>query len=180
MPWALEMMAAFTPMARPSRSTSGPPELPIFTPASVWMSPRISWTGSVGSALAEIERERPETMPRETVFLKMPKAFPMAMTVWPSSSFRASPMGTAGKLRSGMRRMATSLMGSRLTTSAGSFAPPSRMTVYAAFESVTTCLFVSISPGATLKPEPPPIETMPWSSMSDSGILNLRGFLMAR
>ena len=38
MPWAGAMMAVFTPITLPRRSTSGPPELPGLSAASVWMT----------------------------------------------------------------------------------------------------------------------------------------------
>ena len=111
---APKTMAALIPMATPSKFTKGPPELPWLIAASVWMSPLISWGGELGSAWAVIDRERPEMMPNETVFLKMPRALPIAITVWPSSSLFELASLMIGRLLASIFRMATSLMGSRV------------------------------------------------------------------
>ena len=41
MPWAAAMIAVFTPMTSPRESTSGPPELPGLSAASVWITSSI-------------------------------------------------------------------------------------------------------------------------------------------
>ena len=77
--WAPKTIAVFMPMTSPSIFTNGPPEFPGLIAASVWMSPRSSVTGSFSPVFAVIERESPETIPLETVFLNIPRVFPMAM-----------------------------------------------------------------------------------------------------
>ena len=60
---------------------------------------------------------------------------------------------------------------------AGNARPSLKMTVYSAFCSLTTCLFVRMSPfGATMNPDPPPVCTMPRSSTVPSGIVGLNPF----
>ena len=56
--------AALTPTTRPSRSTSGPPELPGFSAVSVWTASRIG--RHVGGGIAERARGA-ETTPRVEV-----------------------------------------------------------------------------------------------------------------
>jgi hypothetical protein len=43
------MIAVVTPISRPPESSNGPPELPGFTAASVWMTLPISRPGFVGN-----------------------------------------------------------------------------------------------------------------------------------
>ncbi len=107
------------------------------------------------------------------MFLKIPSAFPIAITSSPSSSEVALPISMVGKLFLGGRtvRIATSFTGSRLKIVPGNFSPFESTTVYSACSSLTTCLLVRITPmESTRNPEPPPIVTMPRLSTSVSGI----------
>lgn len=61
-PWAGRMIAVFTPMTSPRVLTSGAPELPGLSAASVWMTLSISRPEAPRS-----ERPRPLTMPAVTV-----------------------------------------------------------------------------------------------------------------
>ena len=65
------------PITRPSASRSGPPELPGFTEASVWMPPSIWKAVSDG-----IERSVAETIPTESD-CSCRNGLPMAATGWP-------------------------------------------------------------------------------------------------
>ena len=111
-PWAGRMMAVLTPMTRPCESTSGPPELPGFKAASVWMM----------SSMSRPERERSErpsalTTPVVTVVWK-PSGFPIAITSCPGRSTRESPSSTLGRSRDWIRTTARSVSGSSPTRSA--------------------------------------------------------------
>ena len=92
-PW---MMAVLMPTTRPRESTSGPPELPGFSAASVWMTFSIS-----RPLLDRSERPSAETTPAVTVAWN-PSGLPMAMTSLPrfeaSRNRRAAP--PAGRRRS--------------------------------------------------------------------------------
>ncbi len=83
----VDRIAVFTPMSRPALSMSGPPELPGFTAASVWMAPAISRNSEVGRL-----RSSALTMPEVSV-RDSPKGFPMAYTVCPMRTSRDEPSG---------------------------------------------------------------------------------------
>ena len=73
-PCAPEMMAVLTPITSPRELTSGPPEFPGLSAASVWMM----------SSISRPERERSDrpsalTTPAVTVAEK-PSGFPIAIT----------------------------------------------------------------------------------------------------
>ena len=73
-PWAGRITAVLTPTTRPRASTSGPPELPGFKAASVWI------TSSISRPPTE-RNERPSalTTPAVTVLWK-PSGLPIATT----------------------------------------------------------------------------------------------------
>src|SRR2546421_5343498 len=77
-PWAGRMTAVLTPMTSPRELTRGPPELPGFNAASVWI--RLSMSRPVE---ARRERPREETTPAVTVAWN-PYGLPMAMAIWPT------------------------------------------------------------------------------------------------
>ena len=78
-PPALEVaICELMPTTRPSMSSSGPPELPWFTAASVWI------TSSIGKPLgAVIRRCLPDTMPAVIVSSR-PSGLPSASTRSPT------------------------------------------------------------------------------------------------
>ena len=62
MPWAMPMIAVLMPTTSPAAVTNGPPELPGFSAASVWITLSISRPERVRS-----ERPRALTTPAVTV-----------------------------------------------------------------------------------------------------------------
>ena len=84
-PCAGRIDAVFTPMTSPRELTSGPPELPGFSAASVWMM--------LSMSRPDCERsERPSalTTPAVTEYWK-PYGLPMAMASWPTRIACESP-----------------------------------------------------------------------------------------
>ena len=77
-------MAVLMPMARPSRSISGPPELPELIAASVWIRSCSSPIG-VGTV-----RPSALTMPVVTVWLR-PNGLPMAIVISPTCTSASAP-----------------------------------------------------------------------------------------
>ena len=85
MPCAPMMTAVLMPITSPREDTSGPPELPGLSAASVWI------TSSISRPLrARNERPSAEMTPAVTVDSK-PSGLPMATTSWPRRSFLESP-----------------------------------------------------------------------------------------
>mmetsp|Transcript_50337 Transcript_50337/g.100100 ORF Transcript_50337/g.100100 Transcript_50337/m.100100 type:complete len:200 (+) Transcript_50337:1234-1833(+) len=80
-------IAVFTPITRPCESSSGPPEFPGLTDASVWMQPRM------GRSPIFNVREIPETIPR-LILCSRPNGLPIAYTSCPTSRFDDWPLGT--------------------------------------------------------------------------------------
>jgi hypothetical protein len=82
--WICEL----TPITRPAASINGPPELPWFSAASVWM------TWSISSPFgAWIGRCRALTMPAVAV-RSSPNGFPIASTWSPTRTESESPSGS--------------------------------------------------------------------------------------
>ena len=79
-------------MTSPYSLNSGPPELPELTVQSV-CSTFITLPSLMVSA-----RSSPETVPEVSVFAKVPRALPMAVTVLPTVSWPESPSTTGLKL----------------------------------------------------------------------------------
>src|SRR4051812_17361241 len=134
------------PTTLPARSNIGPPELPVFIAASVWM---YSSYGPVWRS-----RLRPETMPAATLFTR-PNGLPTVSTQSPIRTSSERPQVTA---RSGLRGStlsnAKSMRASRPITRAGRFVPSCKVTRMRV-ASPTTWSLVTISPaGSTMKPEP--------------------------
>ncbi len=76
-PCAPEMIAVLMPITSADDDTSGPPELPGLSAASVWI------TSSMVRPLTErIERPSADTTPAVTVDSK-PSGLPIATTSWP-------------------------------------------------------------------------------------------------
>ncbi len=85
MPCAGLNMAVFTPMTLPFEPTSGPPEFPGFSAASVWM------TSSTSRPVC-VRRERPSALTTPAVTVnERPKGFPIATAILPTLSERDSP-----------------------------------------------------------------------------------------
>ena len=78
----------FTPMTSPRELTSGPPELPGFNAASVWMMSSIS-----RPVLARNDLPSALTTPAVTVHWN-PYGLPIAMASWPTRVSRDSPSRT--------------------------------------------------------------------------------------
>ena len=81
-----EAMAVFTPMTCPFELSRGPPELPGFIAASVWITLSNRSTKPSNGDPAVIPLPSPEITPTVTVFLNSPKGVPIAMAVCPSLS----------------------------------------------------------------------------------------------
>ena len=169
---APETTAVEMPTTSPRRLRSGPPEFPGLIAASVWSTPRIVSENEAPSP-AVMVRARPETTPTETVLRNSPRALPIAIAVWPSRKESESPKETVGRFAPSILMSAMSCTGSRARTFAEYFLPSFVKTVYSAFGSSTTCLFVTMSPSAeTMKPLPPPTS---WSRVPFShGLENER------
>ena len=84
-PCAGRITAVLTPMTSPRELTSGPPELPGFNAASVWMILSMS-----RPELARNERPSALTTPAVTVYWN-PYGLPMAMASWPTRNWFESP-----------------------------------------------------------------------------------------
>ena len=84
-PCAPPIIAVLMPITSPDDATSGPPELPGFSAASVWI------TSSIRRPCRErSDRPSAETTPAVTVDSK-PSGLPIAMTRWPRRNVFESP-----------------------------------------------------------------------------------------
>ena len=88
----LVAIATFMPIIRPLVSSSGPPELPGFMAASVWMIDFISRPVRLGSV-----RLRLEMMPVVSVPSR-PNGLPSVYTRWPTRRLSEVPIGTGIQL----------------------------------------------------------------------------------
>jgi hypothetical protein len=154
MPCAPMITAVLMPTTSPREETSGPPELPGLSAASVWI------TSSMRRPLRErSERPSAETTPVVTVDSK-PSGLPMAITSWPRFSRLESPSVAAGSVTaSSTRNSARSVSGSSPTSRARKSWPSAVVTAMraAAPAAPATWLLVRMSPsGATTTPEPVP------------------------
>ena len=151
MPCAPWIMAVFTPITSPCEETSGPPELPGLSAASVWITSSIS-----RPVRARNERPSAETTPAVTVDSK-PSGLPIATTSWPRRSRFESPSAAAGSVTgASTRTSARSVSGSSPTTRAVRLRPSVVISSTRAAPP-TTWLLVSTRPsGATMTPEPEP------------------------
>ena len=121
-PCAGRIIAVLTPMTRPCASTSGPPELPGFSAASVWMTSSTSRPDCVRS-----ERPSALTTPAVTVQSK-PNGLPTATAIWPTRSADESPNATGVRSGACSRTTARSVSGSSPTRWPGSLRPSSSVT----------------------------------------------------
>ena len=92
MPCAPMITAVLMPTTSPREDTSGPPELPGLSAASVWMTSSIS-----RPERARSERPSAETTPVVTVDSK-PSGLPIAITSWPRLSSLELPRVAAGSV----------------------------------------------------------------------------------
>ena len=145
----------FTPIAAPRWSTSGPPELPGLSAASVWITLSIRRPSCVRS-----ERPSALTMPAVTVARK-PNGLPSAITSCPTRA-PASPRGAIGTSSGARRAAAPGRSRDRRRRAAPASALPSASVAVTLARAVTTWLFVTTKPsGVSTKPEPPPSARRP-------------------
>ena len=111
------MVAVLMPITSPREFTSGPPELPGLSAASVWITSPIR-----RPFCARSERPTALTMPAVTVDSK-PSGLPMAMAICPARRFLELPSRAAGSVSLvSARSTAMSVSGSRPSTRAGPLA----------------------------------------------------------
>ncbi len=145
------MTAVLTPITSPAEETSGPPELPGLSAASVCT------TSSIIRPVRDCsERPSADTTPVVTVASK-PSGLPIAIAICPRRSFEELPSLAAGSVTSASTRTsARSVSGSSPSTRAVRRRPSSVVssTVRA---PCTTWELVSARPsGDTITPEPEP------------------------
>src|SRR6266446_2378363 len=149
-PWAGRITAVLTPTTRPRESTSGPPELPGFNAASVWITSSINRPPT--------ERNEPPnrpTTPAGTVLWK-PSGLPIAITSCPTRSAAESPNSATVSETGGTRMTARSVSGASPTSSDATGRPSANATSMRV-ASCTTWLLVSTNPsGVNTNPEPLP------------------------
>jgi hypothetical protein len=162
MPWARLIMAVLMPTTSPALETSGPPELPGLSAASVWITSSISRPPTERS-----ERPSADTTPAVTVDSK-PSGLPIAITSWPRRSRALSPSTADGvPAGSGVLKSARSVSGSLPSTRASAWLPSGNDSRTRA-ALPTTCELVSTSPSlAMTTPDPvPPPGSLPSASRS--------------
>ena len=116
---APRMIAVLTPITSPREFSSGPPELPGLSAASVWITSGIS-----RPVLARMLRPSALTMPAVTVCSK-PSGLPMAMAISPRLTPAERPkrrLRSAPLDRPSMCSTARSVSGSSPTQRGGEFA----------------------------------------------------------
>ena len=130
--------------------TSGPPELPGLSGASVWIT-SFTWRPASERSV----RPRALTTPAVTVYWN-PYGLPMAITSWPTRIAEESPSGAATRSSPEMRTTARSVSGSAPTRRASNCRPSARVAVTVA-ASATAWLVVRMKPsGVKMKPEAAP------------------------
>src|SRR5439155_1625995 len=139
-PCAVGMIAVLMPTTLACVSTSGPPEFPGLSAASVWMTFSMS-----RPSRADKDRPRALTTPVVTVEWK-PSGSPMAMTSCPTRRESVSASSAAGSPVPRMRMTARSVALSVPTTAAVSSAPLSNVTATCCAPS-TTCALGKAQPG---------------------------------
>ena len=150
------MIAVLMPITSPAEETSGPPELPGLSAASVCT------TSSIIRPVRDCsERPSAETTPAVTVASK-PSGLPIAMAIWPRRNFELSPSVAAGSATSSSTRSsARSVSGSSPSTRACNSRPSSVVSTTLR-APCTTWLLVSARPsGEMITPDPAPIERPP-------------------
>src|SRR5262249_38655575 len=141
MPCAPMITAVLMPTTSPWEDTSGPPELPGLSAASVWITSSMS-----RPERARSDRPSAETTPVVTVDSN-PSGLPMAITSWPRLSSLELPSAAAGSVTgASTRTSARSVSGSSPTTRAVRLRPSTVVTLTRAAAAPTTWLLVSTSP----------------------------------
>jgi hypothetical protein len=136
MPWAGAIVAVLMPTTRPAPLTSGPPELPGFSGASVWITLSI-----IRPEGARSVRPSADTIPAVTVHWK-PSGLPIATTICPTRSVADRPSSACGRPLPDRRSTAVSVAGSSPTRVASS-AWPSVKEARSRAAPATTCALVS-------------------------------------
>ena len=85
--------AVLMPITSPREDTSGPPELPGLSAASVWITSSI-----IRPVVARSERPSAEITPAVTVNSK-PSGLPIAIAIWPRRNVFELPSGANARLR---------------------------------------------------------------------------------
>src|SRR2546425_2700514 len=139
-PWAGRITAVLTPTTRPRASTSGPPEFPGFSAASVWI------TSSISRPPTE-RNERPSalTTPAVTVLWK-PSGLPIAITSCPTRSAAESPNSATVSETGGSPMDAPWVAGAGPTSPPPTRRPPAKATPVRA---------ASRAPGPCARADPP-------------------------
>ena len=151
-----EAICEFTPITRPSASSSGPPELPGLIAASVCSTPEMSKPFG-----ALISRSSAETIPVVTL-PDSPNGLPIAIATSPGRSCEeeasSSGLVSAGTLSGSTSSTARSVDASLPTSFAGSASPPSPKRTVNSLPPSTTWSFVTTWPWPSIrKPEPLPL-----------------------
>ena len=110
-------------------------------------------------------------MPSETVFLKMPSAFPIAITLWPSWSLVASPSfeaGESGRFYLYDRDVVDRIAAQYLRREPAPVVQNDGVLRLRIADDVLVGENEAVR--STINPEPPPICTMPRLSTIESGI----------
>ena len=143
-------MAVLMPIARPSRSASGPPELPELIAASVWIRSCSSPIG-VGTV-----RPSALTMPVVTVWLR-PNGLPTAIVISPTCTSARAPRanGFRSDAAPSSARMTAVSMDLSTATTAPEMLVPSWSRSVTESDRPTTCDAVRMRPpSAATNPEP--------------------------
>src|SRR4029450_338333 len=143
-----EKIAVLTPITSPDVSNAGPPELPLFTGASIWMK----------SSYGPLPMSRPEaeTMPAVTVPPR-PNGLPTASTQSPIRGLLSDSLEDGGDLRPSTLISARSVRGSVPITFAGKVLASSLVTSTLSAPSTTWLLVTAKPSGEMKKPEPCPV-----------------------
>ena len=130
--------AVVTPITCPRASRSGPPELPLFNAASVWI------TSSISAPLGDVSgRARALTIPAVTVRSR-PNGLPIATTASPTSTSSEFPSrsGVSAFAEVSTCSTARSVSGSVPTTRARTRSRLEKLTLTSSAPSIT-CRFVT-------------------------------------
>ena len=150
------------PITRPRASSSGPPELPGLSAASVWI------TFSMAKPLGAVSRRwSAETTPVVSVRSR-PNGLPIAIVGSPTWTALESPSSSgwrsrpSGSTRSSARSVSASLpIGSALTVCS------SENVTWTSVAASTTCAFVRIRPSSS-STKPEPVDSVGCSAASTS------------
>ncbi len=146
----MPMIAVLMPTTSPDEVTSGPPELPGLSAASVWITLSISRP-------ERVRNERPSalTTPAVTVHWK-PKGLPIATTSWPTRNCRESPSRANAEASPSRRSTARSVSGSSPTRVAPRLRPSGNAASILRASLTTWLLVRTYASGVKTTPEPAP------------------------